>query len=155
MKREAPAGRIRSRDERETERIGERLATELRPGDLVLLEGDLGTGKTVLVRGLARGLGLDPDAIVSPSFVLAIWHRGGRFPLLHVDLYRLPEGAGIEELGIDDALAAGAIVAVEWGERIPPSFTEGAHRVRIAPGPKSGERTLEIIRPVREDYSSR
>ncbi len=144
-----------SRSEEETERIGERLAADLRPGDVVLLEGDLGAGKTVLVRGLARGLGHDPEAIVSPSFVLAIWHRGGRFPLLHVDLYRLPEGAGLDELGIDDALAAGAVVAVEWGERIPGSLVEGAWRVRIEPGGTSGERVVSIVRPEPEGYSSR
>ena len=96
-----------TRDVGGTEEAGAALAARLSPGDLVSLEGDLGAGKTVFVRGLARGLGHDERAVSSPSFVLSIEHRKGRVPLLHVDLYRLPEGAGFDELGIEDAMAAG------------------------------------------------
>lgn len=117
------------RDEAATRREAAALAKLLAPGELVALEGELGVGKTVFVRGLAAGLGHDPDAVGSPSFVLAIEHPGGRTPLLHCDLYRLPEGAGIDDLGIEDALANGWIVAVEWGERLPDFLRRAAWRV--------------------------
>ncbi|RMF71502.1 MAG: tRNA (adenosine(37)-N6)-threonylcarbamoyltransferase complex ATPase subunit type 1 TsaE [Acidobacteria bacterium] len=146
---------MRSGDEQDTERLGERLAAGLGAGDVVLLEGDLGAGKTVFIRGLARGLGHDPEQVVSPSFVLAIWHRGGRLPLLHVDLYRLPEGAALDELGIDDALEAGAVVAVEWGDRVPGDLAAGAWRVRITAGASAGERLVSITPPDRARHSSR
>lgn len=145
-----------SPDEERTEQIGARLARCLGPGDIVLLEGELGAGKTVLVRGLARGLGHDPGQVVSPSFVLAIWHRGGRLPLLHVDLYRLPDGASLDELGIEDALAAGAVVVVEWGERAPEFLSRGAWRVRVEAVRGDGPRTVTVTRPrSARNYSSR
>lgn len=131
----------------ETEATGSALADRLAPGDLVSLEGDLGAGKTVFVRGLARGLGHEEGAVSSPSFVLSIEHRGGRLPLLHVDLYRLPEGAGLEELGIEDAMAAGWVVAVEWGERLPGFLRESAWRVMLGSGESEGERGITLLPP--------
>ncbi len=127
------------RGEAETERRGRELGLRLEPGALVSLEGELGAGKTVFVRGLAEGLGHPPDSIASPSFVLAIEHAGGRLSLLHVDLYRLAEGAGIDDLGIDEALARGWVVAVEWGERLPAVLRGAGWRVVIA--------TAEIAEP--------
>jgi tRNA threonylcarbamoyladenosine biosynthesis protein TsaE len=125
--------------------FGERLA----PGALVALEGGLGAGKTVFVRGLAEGLGHDPDAVTSPSFVLAVEHPGGRTALLHVDLYRLAAGAGVEDLGIDEALERGWVVAIEWGERLPPALRRKAWRVVLGPAPEDGEdaRALTILAP--------
>ncbi len=110
---------------------GAELASLLRPGDLVVLEGDLAAGKTVLVRGLAEALGVDPARISSPSFVLAIEHKEARPPLLHIDLYRLPEGGGFEDLGIEEALADGWIVAIEWGEKLPEFLRNSAWRVLL------------------------
>jgi tRNA threonylcarbamoyladenosine biosynthesis protein TsaE len=104
----------------DTEALGERLAGELGPGDLVVLSGPLGAGKTVLVRGIARGLGV-AGPVTSPTFVIAREHRslpGGRgVPLVHVDAYRLGGAAELDDLDLDTDLAE-AVVAVEWGEGV-------------------------------------
>jgi len=137
-----------ARDEEATRAAGRALGARLVGGELLSLEGDLGAGKTVFVRGLAAGLGHDPARVVSPSFVLAVEHAGGRVPLLHVDLYRLPEGAGIDDLGIEEALADGWVVAVEWGEKLPGFLREVAWRVLLAAPPgEPGARAITVIPP--------
>ena len=99
----------------ETEALAERLAPSLRAGDLVLLVGELGAGKTTFVRGLARGMGLHAD-VMSPTFQLVRIYPGAP-PLAHVDLYRLGDDAELEGLGLDELLDDGVGV-VEWGERL-------------------------------------
>lgn len=108
---------VTTHSEDETTALGERIASTLRPGTFVLLHGDLGAGKTALVRGMAAGLGANPEDVSSPTFVL-IQHYKGRIPLVHVDLYRLERGAAVDDLGLEE-LANGAVVAVEWAERLP------------------------------------
>ena len=115
--------------EEQTRERGARLARELGPGAVVLLSGDLGAGKTAFVRGLAAGLGVDPDEVTSPTFTLVHEYRGGRLPLVHVDLYRL-ERADLDEIGLDQDLASGGVVAVEWAERLSRDIP-GATTVRI------------------------
>ena len=139
--------KARCPDEAATEEQGRLLATRLRAGSLVALEGELGSGKTVFVRGLARGLGVEPAAVSSPSFVLAIDHRDGNPPLLHVDLYRLPAGASLADLGIEEALDSGYVVAVEWGERLPAPLGEAGWTVRLTPGRQESGRIVEITPP--------
>ena len=99
----------------ETEVLGEELGRRLRKGDLVLLKGELGAGKTTFVRGIARGLGSEA-LVASPSFQLVRVYPG-RIALAHVDLYRLESHSELAELGLDELLDAGAVV-VEWGDRI-------------------------------------
>ena len=113
----------------ETEQAGERLGRSLLPGDVLLLAGDLGAGKTTLVRGLARGLGVE-GAVQSPTFQLVRVHAGA-IPLGHVDLYRLDSDADLGELGLDELLEEGVVV-VEWGSRLltPPA---GSGRLDIEP----------------------
>ncbi|MGE0461500.1 MAG: tRNA (adenosine(37)-N6)-threonylcarbamoyltransferase complex ATPase subunit type 1 TsaE [Vicinamibacterales bacterium] len=101
----------------ETRAIAARLAADLRPGAVLLISGDLGAGKTAFVRGLAEGLGVDPAEVTSPTFTLVHEYRGGRLPLIHVDLYRL-DTADLDDIGLDADLASGGIVAVEWPERL-------------------------------------
>jgi tRNA threonylcarbamoyladenosine biosynthesis protein TsaE len=105
-----------TRSAAETAAIGARLAQALKPGAVIHLFGDLGVGKTVFVRGLASGLGLDPDEVSSPTFTLIQEYRGP-VTLFHVDLYRLA-GAEVPDLELD-ALAADGIVAIEWADRLP------------------------------------
>ncbi len=136
-------------NEEETRAFGRRLAEQVGPGALISLEGDLGAGKTVLVRGLAEGIGIDPDAISSPSFVLAIEHRGPESSLLHVDLYRLPENSGIDDLGVEEALDEGWIVAIEWGQRLPRLLRDGAWRVHFGPGETPTTRHITALPPRR------
>jgi len=97
--------------------IAEAIATLARPGDVVLLVGEMGAGKTVFARGFARGLGVGPDDhVASPTFNLVHVHDSGRFPLHHADLYRLESRGEIEDLGLREAADMGAVVLVEWGD---------------------------------------
>jgi tRNA threonylcarbamoyladenosine biosynthesis protein TsaE len=106
--------------EQETFELGQAVGATVTPGTFVLLHGDLGAGKTAFVRGLAAGLGGSPDDVSSPTFVL-IQHYKGRTPLVHVDLYRLDSAAAVDDLGLEE-LASGAVVAIEWAERLPRSL---------------------------------
>lgn len=119
-----------SNSEAETRAIAAALAPSLSPGSVVLLSGDLGAGKTAFVRGLAAGLGIDPDEVTSPTFTLVHEYRGGRLPLIHVDLYRL-DRAELDEIGLDPDLAVVGVTAVEWSERLTRPIT-GAVTVHIA-----------------------
>jgi tRNA threonylcarbamoyladenosine biosynthesis protein TsaE len=128
-----------TRSAEETEAVAEELAATLRPGDLVLLSGELGAGKTTFVRGLARGLGC-PGPVQSPTFQLVRVYPG-RVQLGHADLYRLEPGAEIADLGLDDLLEQG-VVAVEWGDRLRPVH-EGAIRV-VLTAPSPAERVIRL-----------
>jgi tRNA threonylcarbamoyladenosine biosynthesis protein TsaE len=106
-----------TRSESETAAVARELAGALRSGSVLLLSGNLGAGKTAFVRGLAEGLGLDPDEVSSPTFTLIHEYRGGRLTLYHADLYRLERAAtddlGLEELGVRDG-----VLAIEWPDRL-------------------------------------
>ena len=101
-----------------TGHVGEMLARSLKPGDVVLLYGDLGAGKTAFVRGMARGLGANPEDVSSPTFTIVQEYAAPSVTLYHVDLYRL-EPAEIEDLGLDDLVYGDGIVAIEWADRWP------------------------------------
>ena len=102
--------------EGETTAAGSRLAAALHPGDVVLLYGALGAGKTAFVRGLALGLGADPADVSSPTFTLVQEYPGTRATLYHVDLYRL-EPPEVDDLGLDELVSGDGVVAIEWAER--------------------------------------
>jgi len=102
--------------EAETAAAGEALGRHLRAGDVVLLYGDLGAGKTAFVRGMARGIGANPDEVTSPTFTIVQEYAGPSATLYHVDLYRL-EGPEIDDLGLEDLVSGDGIVAIEWAER--------------------------------------
>jgi len=99
-----------------TRRIGERLAPLLEPGDVVVLSGDLGAGKTVLAQGIGTGLGVT-DPIVSPTFTI-VREYPGRVPFVHVDVYRLDQVQEVLDLGLEEVLDGDAVVVVEWGEAV-------------------------------------
>ncbi len=100
----------------ETENAGESLGRALRSGDVILLFGELGAGKTAFVRGLARGIGAVPDEVTSPTFTIVQEYPAQPVTLFHVDLYRL-DAAEIDDLGLDDLISGEGIVAIEWAER--------------------------------------
>jgi len=119
---------VTTASEAETEQAGESLGRRLTPGAVVLLYGDLGAGKTAFVRGMARGLGANPEDVSSPTFTIMQEYAGTVATLYHVDLYRL-EPAEIDDLGLEDLLEARGIVAIEWAERWkdrPSAVTEVA-----------------------------
>ena len=115
----------------ETRALGARLAALLRPGDTVLLYGDLGAGKSELARGIARGLGIR-GAVPSPSFTILNAYDEGRFPLYHFDWYRIADPEEIAEMGMEEQIGGDGIALIEWGERAPHCLPERALRVDIA-----------------------
>jgi len=149
-------------DEAATERLGEALGRLARPGDVIALIGELGSGKTTLVRGLARGLEVPPEVpVVSPTFTLINEYFFGRLPLYHLDLYRVTaeeqEGLGLEEYLYGPGVAAPpgvvapqGVVAIEWAERLaepPPERLEV--RLSLWP-PETGEQRLAELVPYGE-----
>jgi tRNA threonylcarbamoyladenosine biosynthesis protein TsaE len=129
-----------SLSEDDTALIGQELGSKLAAGDVVLLYGDLGAGKTAFVRGLAEGLGVPGDEVSSPTFTLVQEYRGGRLPLFHVDLFRLNDPREIDDLGLDE-IAEGGVLAIEWAERHPRP-PRGVVRVRIE---HAGEMERRIV----------
>ena len=111
-----------TRSQEDTERLAEALAARLRAGDVLLLSGPLGAGKTAFVRGLARGLGIDADEVSSPTFTLLHEYGGGRLRLFHADLYRLGHG-GAADLGLEEAGVQDGVLAVEWPDRLGHPFS--------------------------------
>jgi tRNA threonylcarbamoyladenosine biosynthesis protein TsaE len=104
----------------ETIAFGRSLAAELSPPLTVLLRGDLGTGKTTLVKGIAEGFGAArAEDVTSPTFTLVHEYRGSQITLYHIDLYRIDTERDLETLGLDDLLAPNSILLIEWGEKFP------------------------------------
>jgi tRNA threonylcarbamoyladenosine biosynthesis protein TsaE len=132
----------------ETRQAGMRLASELKAGDVVLLSGGLGAGKTCLVSGICRALGCDPDAVSSPTFTLVNQYQGRDLSVFHIDLYRLNGERDLESLGLEETFDRGGVCLVEWPERLgsfaPPAET--CFRVTLAHA-GGDRRELEISRP--------
>jgi tRNA threonylcarbamoyladenosine biosynthesis protein TsaE len=127
---------------------GARLAAMLLPGDLVLLSGPLGAGKTTLAQGIGAGLGVT-GPVVSPTFVIARVYRGGRLPMVHVDAYRLGGVDEVDDLDLD-ASVADSVTVVEWGEGLVESLAENRLEVRIErsagdDGEDDETRTVEAV----------
>ena len=138
----APDWEITAAAAAETRRLGAALGRLLEPGMVVLLEGELGAGKTVFAQGVAQGLGV-PGVVNSPTFVLVNEHTGGRIPFVHADLYRLGTAAEIEELALEETAASAALV-VEWPERAMGALPPEHLHVRIAAGAEPDERRLHF-----------
>lgn len=124
-----------------TDRLGVWLGRHLQPGDTLGLVGDLGAGKTTLVRGLARGLGLDdPDAVSSPTYLLVVEHPGPR-PLLHADAYLPQKLVGfLDDGGLDYLLDRRAVVAVEWADRVRDHLPADTLWLMLSVAPGGGRR---------------
>ena len=115
-----------------TIKAGEAMARELGEGDVIVLEGPLGSGKTQFVKGLARGLGVDVETVTSPTFAIVHEYRGGRLPLYHVDLYRVGNGAEALAAGLEEFMGFDGVTVIEWGEKFPEILPPGTRRLRFA-----------------------
>ena len=146
---------IRCPTEADTRAVGRKLAATLRPGDIVVLAGGLGVGKTLFTSGLAAGLGVE-EQVVSPSFVLVRRYRSGFLPLVHVDVYRLGSLNEFDDLEVFDLAADGAVV-IEWGDALEGVIPEdhlridfvveadGTRVLRLLPGGAWAERDLGLV----------
>ena len=110
--------KIISKSVNDTIKLGKIIAKNLEPQDIICLFGQLGTGKTVLTKGIASGLGIERKKVISPSFVLIREHSQGRLPLYHFDLYRLKSPADILGLGYEEYLYAEGVTVIEWADRL-------------------------------------
>lgn len=136
----------------DTRAFGRSLAAVLRAGDLVVVSGPLGAGKTVLVQGIGAGLEV-PGRIVSPTFVIARIHRGGRLPLVHVDAYRLSSMAEVDDLDLDVDIES-AVTAVEWGHGLVEQLAAAWLAIDLDRAPDSEQRRL-IVDPHGGDWAQR
>lgn len=130
----------------ETRLLGEAVAALARPGDVLVLAGDLGAGKTAFVQGFGRGLGVT-GRITSPTFTLVHVYDGGRLPVHHLDVYRLGQLSEALDLGLAEMLDEGGVVLVEWGDAIIPVLPHDLLEVRLTFGPGDDDRVLSF-RPV-------
>jgi tRNA threonylcarbamoyladenosine biosynthesis protein TsaE len=136
---------VLTRSQQETEELAAGLGAECRGGEVVLLTGELGAGKTAFVRGLARGLGVDAGEVASPTFVLLTSYPG-RLTLHHADLYRLKGDGDEGELGLDELPGPRGVLAVEWAERL--SVTPWRRPIRVTLAHAGGDtRQVRIERP--------
>ena len=115
----------------ETEALGKAIGCALAGGEVLTLIGDLGAGKTTLIRGIAAGLGVPPASVSSPTFVLIHEYRG-RLPLIHVDFYRLRTDAEAQSIGLEEYLTGRTVTAIEWADRFPSLLPEDRLEVRLA-----------------------
>ena len=126
----------------ETRCWGERIGGALHAGDVVALIGELGTGKTTLTQGIARGLGIDPSTVKSPSFVLMKEYRAGRLPLYHIDVYRLGDFADVQRMGYEEYLSSDGVAVIEWAEKLETILPVDHLRVDLAHVDESTRRLI-------------
>ncbi|MFQ5966586.1 MAG: tRNA (adenosine(37)-N6)-threonylcarbamoyltransferase complex ATPase subunit type 1 TsaE [Acidimicrobiia bacterium] len=146
---------FRSESEVDTRALGRRLASFLRPNDVIALCGELGSGKTAFAAGLAEGLGIS-ERVTSPSFILSRRYDGGFMPLVHADVYRLTSMAEFDDLGVFEE-ARDAVLVVEWGDAVMPELPsdqltmeiqvvdESTRILRLFPRGRWAERPLEEL----------
>lgn len=116
---------LQTQNAQETIQFAKKLATKLKPGDLLLLEGDLGAGKTTFTKGIAEGLGIT-QLIKSPTYTIMREYQSGNLPLYHLDVYRLEETGSSDDLGIEEYIEGNGVAVVEWAQFIaailPPNY---------------------------------
>ncbi|MBI3088067.1 MAG: tRNA (adenosine(37)-N6)-threonylcarbamoyltransferase complex ATPase subunit type 1 TsaE [Candidatus Omnitrophica bacterium] len=146
----------------ETRQLGERLGGRLQPGDVLGLIGELGSGKTTFIQGLARGLGIEPDQVKSPTFVL-MREYAGRTPLIHLDGYRLEQGSSAVWLDLEWLFSPKRITVIEWADRVadclPPEYMElrFAYKTtnqRTVSAVAHGARAAQIISEIQKTHET-
>ncbi len=133
---------IESKTAAVTRRIGEAIGKGLQPGDVILLAGPLGAGKTTLVQGMAKGLGVT-GSVMSPTFVL-MRELEGRLKLYHLDLYRLEKMPEITDLGLDDYLFGEGVTVIEWADRAEALWPDDHLRIDLEYGAEAKGRKLKV-----------
>jgi tRNA threonylcarbamoyladenosine biosynthesis protein TsaE len=133
-----------SASEAETQELGAALGAHLHAGDIIALQGELGAGKTVFVKGIAAGVGLEPDEVTSPTFTLVheYTRRPGGCPFFHVDLYRIERPEALEGIGWDEAVGGRGVAAIEWADRAGTWLPADRLEVHLA---VTGESTRRIV----------
>lgn len=126
----------------ETELLGQKIGARLKGGEVLALFGSMGAGKTVLTRGIARGLGV-AEGVSSPTFAL-VHEYDGRLKIYHFDMFRVESWDDLYSTGFFDFLDSGAVLIVEWSENIENALPESAVRIRLAPGRTERERVISI-----------
>lgn len=140
--------------------LGRKIAKSLQKGDIICLFGELGSGKTVLTKGIAAGLGIKKNTVISPSFVLIRQHIGTKLPLYHLDLYRLKTAADILALGYEEYIYNNAVVVIEWADRLDYLLPKECLRIELFVKSKSnrlikfsafGIRYKRLLEEINED----
>ena len=137
-------------DPSQTKRLGEELAAQLQPGDVVLLDGDLGAGKTTFTKELANGLGIKRN-IKSPTFTIIREYQDGRIPLYHMDVYRLEVG-GSDELGLDEYFNGDGVSVVEWSKFAEDELPANYLRLKFTRQDQLGDNNREIEFTAKEQH---
>ena len=131
----------------ETRAFGSKLAEVLKPGDVILLLGDMGAGKSELSRGIARGLGID-GPVPSPTFTIMQAYDMGKYPLYHFDWYRLSSSQELYEMGMDEYLGGDGIALVEWPSQAPDAVPETRLEVTLSPDETISNQRRITLAPV-------
>jgi len=143
-----------------TLKLGKLISRYLKAGDIICLQGELGTGKTVLTKGIAEGLGVDKDKVTSSSFILIRQHLEGRVPLYHFDLYRLKPGQDIASLGYEEYFYDQGVSVIEWADRLKDLMPKEYLMVKLSYGSKEnrilkfsavGLRYARLLKEINED----
>jgi tRNA threonylcarbamoyladenosine biosynthesis protein TsaE len=136
--------RLISASVKDTLALGKRLAAKLKPGDIICLCGELGSGKTVLAKGIARGLGVRESEVASPTFVIMREYPEARIALYHFDLYRLESPAQVAGLGYEEYLYGPGVTVVEWAEKLGGLFPRECLTIKLAVAGKD-KRRVQIV----------
>ena len=136
---------FQSHSAEETTDLGRQLAAELKPGSIVLLRGDLGAGKTTLVKGIAEGFNAaEAESVTSPTFTLIHEYRGPEVTLYHIDLYRIDTQRELDTLALDDLMEPNTILLIEWGEKFERFRNERDVEIAIEPR-GNDERSIRLL----------
>ncbi len=141
----------RTDSEKETLKLGERLAKDAFPGQIITLDGELGCGKTVFAKGFAKGLGIE-EPVTSPTFTIVQTYETGRLPLYHFDVYRIEEPEEMYECGMDEYLFSDGVCIIEWAKNIAPVLPNDVLGIEIKRDEKTGDesRIIEITDKIAE-----
>ncbi|MDN5574402.1 MAG: tRNA (adenosine(37)-N6)-threonylcarbamoyltransferase complex ATPase subunit type 1 TsaE [Pediococcus sp.] len=142
--------KVKTNDAEQTEKIGAQLAPILEPNDVLLLDGDLGAGKTTFTKGLAKGLGIK-RYVKSPTFTIIHEYHEGRMPLYHMDVYRLEDGGG-DDLGWDEYFFGGGVSVIEWSQYIRDYLPDDYLKLKIARNDDDDDQRILTFEPQGQHY---